>query len=300
MTKKSTHWVTIPEETIHTPVSGSPKNDGNMSGKSKLFWGAGFIVLVIVTVALLAPQQMASILQGNLFEQSGFQPIEAIPEETGTSAEGTAAEQPVVTPAEEPESTTVVKPETEAVTIQVEPIVAEQPAEELAAEKPVAEQPAEETEVSAGIKQELDANRQLLEDLSKQVAEFKEKDQQKTEIIEDLTKIAQEQTTEEVHPSAPETVSPAVTTTAAIGQVPTGYRVNTHTVTITPQQALQQNTAQFQMQQTVAAVANADYRAQLAQAEGTPDSGPKEALLLALSLAFISLLGWKIGKFARA
>jgi hypothetical protein len=291
MTKKSTHWVTIPEETIHTPASKPSKKGEEMSGKSRLFWGAGFIVLVIVTVALLAPQQMANILQGNLFEQSGFQPIEAIP--GGEQAE-VPAEQPVVAPAEEPKGATVVQPETEAVSIQVEPVVTEVPVEQ-----PVVTPAEEAAGAPAGIKEELDANRQLLEDLSKQVAEFKEKDQQKTAIIEDLTGIVQEQAKEEVRPSAPETIPSAVTTTTTIGQVPTGYRANTHTVTITPQQALQQNTAQFQMQQTVGAVANADYRAQLAQAEGTPDSGPREALLLALSLAFISLLGWKIGKFAR-
>jgi len=120
MTKKSTHWVTIPEETIHTPASGHSKKGENMSGKSKLFWGAGFIVLVIVTVALLAPQQMANILQGNLFEQSGFQPLEIIPEEEPVAELTEEPEEEPVT--EEPEDVTVVEAETEAVSIQIEPV----------------------------------------------------------------------------------------------------------------------------------------------------------------------------------
>jgi hypothetical protein len=294
MTKKSTHWVTIPEEVIHTPASKPAKKGGQMSGKSKLFWGAGFVVLVMITIVLLAPQQMANILQGNLFEQSGFQPLEAIPEESVEAP----VEAPVEESVEQPEDTTVVEAETEAVSIQIEPVIttAEEPVAEQPVKEPVAEEP---TEVPGGVQEELDANRKLLEELSQQIAEFKEKDEEKTAIIEDLAGMVQEQI-EEVRPSAPAAVSPAVTTTTAIGQVPTGYRVNTHTVQITPYQALQQNTAQLQAQQiTAQAVTEADYRTQLAQAEGTPDSGPREALLIALSLAFIALLGWKIGKMAR-
>lgn len=301
MTKKSTHWVTIPEETVHTPASQPSKKGGKMSAKSKFFWGAGFVAVVIVTVALLAPQQMANILQGNLFEQSGFQPLEVIPEEEPaeeTSAEQ-PAEQPIEQPAEQPEDTTVVEAETDAVTIQIEPVTVEEPVEQPVEEQP-SEEPAEETEVPDAVQEELDANRQLLEELSKQIAEFKEKDQEKTAIIEDLADIVQDQI--EVRPSAPTTVPPAVSTTTAIGQVPTGYRVNTHIVTMTPQQVLQQNTAQLQMQQTAVAATSDQqiYRDRLAQLEGTTDSGPKEALLIALSLAFIALLGWKIGKLAKA
>jgi len=293
MTKKSTHWVTIPEEVIHTPASKPARKRGGMSGKSKLFWGAGFVVVVIVTVALLAPQQMANILQGNLFEQSGFQPLEVIPE-------GEPAEEAVEEPAEEtvtgPEDVTVVEAETEAVSIQIEPVTVEEPAEQPA--EPVTEEPAEE---AGTIQEELDANRQLLEQLSQQIAEFKEKDEEKTEIIEDLAGIVQDQINGTVRPSAPTTLPPAVATTTAIGQVPMGYRINTHTVQITPHQVLQQNTAQLQAQQiALADITAADYSAQLAQADGIPDTGPKEALLLTLTLVFIALLGWKIARFARA
>jgi hypothetical protein len=281
MTKKSTHWVTIPEEIIHTPVSKTSKKEGRMTGKGKLFWGAGFVAVVIVTVVLLAPQQMANILQGNLFEQSGIEPLVVIPVED--EPELVPEPEPV-----EPEDDIAVEAATEAVSIQIEPVSVDTEAE-------LTDDVADEPEPTGTIKDELDANRQLLEELSKQIAEFKEKDEAKTGIIEDLTDMVQD-----VRPSAPTIVSPAVSTTTAIGQIP-GYRVNIHTVAFTPHQVLQQNTAQLQAQQYVAADLTAQaYNAQLAQAQGTPDSGPKEVLLFALALSFLALLGWKIGKLARA
>jgi hypothetical protein len=229
---------------------------------------------------------MANILQGNLFEQSGFQPLEIIPEEEPIEE---LIEEPTEEPVEEPGDVIAVEADTEAISIQIESVTVEEPAAEELTEEP------------GTIQEELDANRKLLEELSQQIAEFKDKDEEKTEIIEDLAGIVQDQMNGVVHPSAPTTVPPAVTTTTTIGQVPMGYRVNTHTVQITPHQVLQQNTAQLQSQQiTVADITAQDYRTQLAQAEGIPDTGPKEALLFTLILAFIALLGWKIAKFARA
>jgi hypothetical protein len=329
MAKKSTHWVTIPEEAIHTPASKSAARESAMSGKGKLFWGTSFAALVLVIAVLLAPQEMANLLQGNLFDQTGLpattetvsedkQPVEiadaeAITETTGQSLTGQsdgqsdteqvtaqpAAEQPGV----QPSGATFTQPETEAVSIQVEPIKPADSGQQNPAEDGVNTAAQGEAVTTGGIKEELDANKKLLEQLSQQVAEFKEKDQQKTAIIEDLTKIAQGQTAD-IHSSAPETdaaIPAAVTTTATIGQVQTGYRVNTHTVQITPYQALQQNTMRFQAQQQISGTSMTaeDYSAQLAQAKGTPESGPREAILIALSVTFLSLIGWKIGKFAR-
>lgn len=288
MTKKSTHWVTIPEEKVHTPASKTSRKEGRMTGKGKLFWGAGFVAVAIVTVALLAPQQMANILQGNLFEQSGIEPLVVIPVE----------DEPELAPPEpEPEPAQddiAVEATIEAVTVQIEPV-----AVDVDAEAEPTDDATDGSEPTGTIKDELDANRQLLEELSKQIAEFKEKDEAKTDIIEDLTGMMQDQLEGEVRPSAPTIVSPAVSTTTAIGQIP-GYRVNTHTVTVTPHQVLQQSTARLQAQQYVSADLTAQaYNAQLASAQGTPDSGPKEVLLFALILSFLALLGWKVGKLAR-
>jgi hypothetical protein len=304
MTNKSTHWVTIPEETVHTPASNPSKKTGKMSKTGKFFWGAGFVIVVVVAVALMAPQQMANILQGNLFEQSGITPLAVIPsEEPAVDETATEPTTPTAEVPAQPEDVTVVQPETEAVTVQVEPAVTEEPV----AETTVTEQPTEATptevaaetiEVPGAIKEELDANRKLLEELSNQVTEFKEKDQEKTKIIEDLAGMVTEGT---MKPAA-ETLPPAVTTTTALGQVPTGYRANTHTVTISPYETLQKNTAYMEAKQKGAyasTTAQQDYSAQLARAQGTPDSGPREILLVALALAFAAMLGWKISKLAR-
>ena len=422
MTNKSTHWVTIPEETIYTPASEVSEISNKIGRKNKIFWGAGFVILVIFTIALVAPQQTANVFQGSLFEE-GFQSLEIIPPfEEGEEATEEGSENGIESNTEEgtDEETsdlktesgeaslseketekTVVEAETEAVSIQLEPvaITIDEPAEEdeetaeekdemelsddvievteedledmtieedfismpldhpladnikvgtvlvgtlddedfllkvesieetddklilevseadmkeayKSIEEPVEEQIEEEAEVPSSIKEELDANRQLLEELSKQIAEFRAKDEEKTEIIEDLTDIVEDQINGEMRASAPETttivstVPSSAITTSTLGQIP-GYRVNTHIVSTTPQQVLQQNTVQVQMnQQMLASITPAevqeDYQAQLSSAQGTPESGPKEALLLAITLAFVALLGWKLVKVVRA
>lgn len=298
MTKKTSHWVTIPEETVHTPVSKKKKKSADsMPAKNKIFWGAGFVVLVIFTFALLAPTQMATILQGNLFDQG----LTVVPEgafedpQSSTVQEEVTEEDIVKEVAEEvevePEIDLAVEPVTEAVSIQIDPVATEEKTDEEVVE-------AEAEVVTEEPEEELDANQKLLEELSQQVADLKEKDEEKTKIIEDLATMVEE---EELHSSAE--VTPAVTATTTIGSTTTGYKVNTHTVTMTPHEALAINTAQYQSAQaTVAAggVTAADYSAQLSSADGTPESGPKEAMLLALTLTFIALLGWKMRKISRA
>jgi len=300
MTNKSTHWVTIPEETVHTPASKPSSKTGKMSAKGKIFWGAGFVIVIVITFALVAPNQMANLLQGNLFEQAGITPLGLIPSEEPAATEVTATEEAAPEVAA-PADVTVVTPETEAVTVQVEPVVTEgaaetTPEEVATTETTVTEGAAETIEVPGAIKEELDANRKLLDELSKQVTEFKEKDEEKTKIIEELV-------AEETMKPAAETLPPAVTTTTALGQVPTGYRANTHIVTMTPYEALQKNTAYMESKQTGAYAATTeqqDYSAQLARAQGTPDSGPREILLITLALTLAAMLGWKISKLAKA
>ncbi|MCK5608177.1 hypothetical protein KAR91_40220, partial [Candidatus Pacearchaeota archaeon] len=68
MSKKQTNWITIPEETVHTPVSNKK---GEPPVKNKLFWGASFVVLIVVTFALLAPSQFNELLRGSLFDAPG-------------------------------------------------------------------------------------------------------------------------------------------------------------------------------------------------------------------------------------
>lgn len=339
MSNKSTHWVTIPEETIHTPASEDTRDSENgMATKNKIFWGTGFVALLIFTATLMAPKQVISILKGDVLEDQGFKSLELIPDFSEQdplfSGPATESEETAVTeevPVEEevvtetaPVNDTVVTAKTDAVTIQIEPVdvqiepvsedvdtetqtdetvvTDEQPTEVVVEDVPaeVVEEVVEEVDP---IKEELNENRKLLEELSKQLADIKEKDDEKTKIIEDLTEIATGQIEDqELRPSAP--ASPSVSATASLGNVPAGYRVNTHTVSLTPQQALAQNTATMDAKtnSTIAASqteAQKLYQAQLSAAQGTPESGPKEAMLLAFILAFVALLSWKIRQLVR-
>ncbi|MCK5140211.1 MAG: hypothetical protein KAQ85_10250, partial [Thermodesulfovibrionia bacterium] len=299
MSNKSTHWVTIPEETIHTPASGNSKDSGNgIVTKNKIFWGTGFVALLIFTATLLAPRQVISILRGDILEDQGFKSLELIPDfdEQENAFIDEEPEEVVEEVIEEssPLDDVVVSAETDSVSISIEPVTSlsgVEPVEEV--DEPVTDDKPET------IKEELDANRQLLEELSAQIAEMKEKDDEKTQIIEDLSEIALEQMEKQaLHTSAPVVPTyvpsyPSVATTTSLGQLPSGYRLNTHIVTITPQQVLLQNIAQMQAPTDTAYAAVQPeaqqlYQAQLSGAQGTPESGPKEALLFALTLSFLA------------
>jgi len=148
--KKQTNWITIPEEKIHTPVSGQPeaskdsKKIGDKPVANKILWGMGFAVLVVTAFALLAPSQFSALLKGSLFDAEGVTEdqlkIDLVPDktektttselteettkETGTTgAETTEGDGTAETPAEaNPGSENVVKPEEEPVSISVTPV----------------------------------------------------------------------------------------------------------------------------------------------------------------------------------
>lgn len=135
--KKTTNWITIPEEKIHTPASdeGGGKTSKKSSApkvKNKLFWGAGFVVLIIASFALLAPAQFGQLLKGSLFDTSGLSPeemkVSIVPEKT-TDGEKSASEtgNSMVADAasESAAPDLIVQPESEAVSISVDPIKVE-------------------------------------------------------------------------------------------------------------------------------------------------------------------------------
>lgn len=296
MNKKSTHWVTIPEEKVHMPAP-SPKEKKN-GVNHKGLWAAGFIVVIILGFTLVAPQQMANLLQGNLFDTSGvpqeqveqpIQPLEILPEQPAPAEEAVMEKEP-----ETPAPQNVVEAQTEAVSIQIAPVA--EPETKMAegeAMQPetVAEAQPQPARPAGGpadeeLKAELDANRKLLEELSKQLAEVKGE--------------GQAAPAEAVHSAASDT---AAEVTSVIGQpqaaTPSGYRPNPYRVTVTPQQVLQQNTAVAQANAAPppaipAAATQTYYDAQLAAASGTPESGP--ALTVALILTFVTLVGWRFRK----
>lgn len=132
MPKKTAHWITIPDEKLHTPVADAGENQKvSKPVKNKWFWGIAFVVVIVVTFALLAPNQFNELLRGSLFDAPGvgspvaspmdlLEPDNSDQEET---LEEAAPEEPVE--AEEEgvyEEEPVVQPEEEAVSISVEPI----------------------------------------------------------------------------------------------------------------------------------------------------------------------------------
>lgn len=283
--KKETKWITIPEEILHTPVSGQKgktKTVGN-----KLFWGISFIVLVVVTFALLAPTQFNELLRGSLFDAPGVEsPTEGIfgGEEEVAEEEVTeeVMEEPEEVVAEEEvmiEAEPVVQPEEEAVDIVIEPIV--EP-EEVIIEpvEEVMEEPAEEV-----VEEEPDAQAELVQSLSEQIEQLQKQREEDLKAMEELVTLVEE----EVKPAAP----PSVTTTTTLGQPPAlvpGFRVNPYRVAQTPEQVLQQNLAsgaQF-------AQAPAQPVIKPPAVSTTPDTGPSEILLITFALTFLGAMLWKL------
>lgn len=109
MSKKSAQWITIPEASLHTPVSGVAKAPPSKAGKTelvknKLFWGIGFVVVVVAAFAVLAPTQFSKLLQGNvLFDSPGvsgtdttalINPLNLLPQQGGATKPSDATVTP--------------------------------------------------------------------------------------------------------------------------------------------------------------------------------------------------------------
>jgi hypothetical protein len=172
----------------------------------------------------------------------------------------------------------------------------------------------------SSLESELDANRQLLAELSKQLAELKSQNEESEEEVRNLRELLEEESdqedeTDDLRPvagSSTTTTTIPVTTQQPISQPsPTGttpYRFNTHTVQVSPYQVLQQNrqaqqaAQQHLVQANVGAASStsSSYNAQFAGAQGTPETGPRETLILAFIAAIGLYSGWKLIKgFAR-
>lgn len=296
MTKKPTSWITIAEDALHTPASKAVASakSGSKPVKNKLFWGASFVVLVIVTFVLLAPQQFSSLMKGSLFDTTGIVPeevvdmiepesevVEEVEEEDGPVFEEVVEEEPGNIFQSEP----VVQPEEEAVTISIEPI--EQP-EEIEVEPIAEEEPEEVVETEVEV-EEPDAEALLIEELNKQIMELQKQKELQNQALQDLTNIVQE----ELKKSAALEIPPAVTTTTTIGQPPAlqpGFRMNTHTVSISPEQMLNQNLSGGYQPPAAAPIYQPSVQI---QARGTPETGPSEILLIAFMITFMGLVSWK-------
>ncbi|PIZ70792.1 hypothetical protein COY07_06125 [Candidatus Peregrinibacteria bacterium CG_4_10_14_0_2_um_filter_43_11] len=294
MAKKSTQWITIPEEVIHTPVSpvagkrsSSRVKDSSSAVQHKSLWAVGFVVVFVASFAMLAPHQFSSILQGNLFDAPGVtnstvdqsvNPLNVLPAKTVEQKQ----EEAVVIPSETVPDQLVVQPETSAVSIQVAPL-----------------SPPVETAIAEPAKV-LTPNEKLLQELSQQVADLKEGNQVAVTLpvtaFPATSALSIPPSSTGLHSSATE----AANTTVLLGQpsIQPGYKINSHTVTLHPQIVLQQNLGRGMVSASAVSVPQPSYQSQaynanLSRAQGTPESGPSEVLMIAFLLTFASLIGWK-------
>ncbi len=297
--KSSTTWITIPEETFHTPVSTQeprPKTDKKSASevKHKFFWGVGFAVVLVVSFAMLAPQQFNTVIQGNLFDAPGVEApeITQVVQPLGvlsTQSQTLGVQTPALSGAEVANEEIVVQPETSPVSIQVAPLALENP---------------EPVEIPAAAPSPvLDANQRLLQELRQQVGDLRNEQPISVPfVLPSVPGLALPNLTLplDLRAAAPE----AAATTAIFGETsPTGYRLNTHRVTVSPQTVLQQNLSggQYvtQPQTSQIRVNSPLYQANLSRAQATPDTGPHDVMLVAFILTFIGLLGWKAVKLGR-
>ncbi|MBU1017596.1 hypothetical protein KKA33_01050 [Patescibacteria group bacterium] len=328
MAKKQANWITIPEETLHTPVSKmskKQKGDSSDSVRNKIFWGVGFVIMIIAVFAVMAPAQFNELIKGSLFDAEGVgspiaSPIDLLSPDGGAGdtaesaggavetveelspEEGATEEEPAEEESDEGYvSEPVIQPKEEAVSIAIEPIAEPEPVDvgPIGEGEGGGEDEAAETEAGTeeGTSAE-DTQAKLIEDLNKQLEQLQKQREEDIKTMEDLVEAAEEG----LKPSASETTSvpPSVTTTSTLGQPPAvqpGFRTNTHTVTITPQAMLNRNMTggyQIAQQSVTTPVYQPAYQVSTPSAVQTPDTGPSEVMFIAFILTFISLLGWKL------
>ena len=343
-----TVWITIPDEkapALEAPAKAIKKQTPDKV-ENKTFWGAAFIALIAFVGILFAPQEFAKLMQGQLFDGS-FQVIPDYEQqnqgELFGGEEGEAEEE-----AAESTDQNVVEAESDAVSIQIEPITdAEEfevdPVDETSDEDGEAELAIETTDGEGALNEsapetdtvetettdtddesaevevkpeELDANAQLLQGLSQQLEDFKEKQRQSDQQIQDLMQLLQDQSAG-LHNAGNTVVSPSLLPQGQVGQTSaanqfnqqTGgvYRYNTHTVTVSPYDILAQNQgaqqAAYQANiayQGVNTYSNQQYNPVLAGVQNQPDTGPAESMMFAFAIGSLGVLCWGATKAARA
>ncbi|QQR83300.1 hypothetical protein IPJ72_05885 [Candidatus Peregrinibacteria bacterium] len=71
--KKPAHWITIPNKNTPAPQAWVDAKDASDDRiKNKGWWAIGFILIALLSWALLSPGQFNALIQGNLFDQSGL------------------------------------------------------------------------------------------------------------------------------------------------------------------------------------------------------------------------------------
>lgn len=330
-----TVWITIPDEATTPMLDALTKAHKDESGKvkNKAFWGGAFVALAVFATVLFVPQQFVSLMKGDLFDGT-FQVVPDYEEQDsgtlfeGGEGEGEEGEGEEVTTQDE----AVVEAESEAVTIQIEPVTeseevtgeGEDATEAEAVETATGDESVTEAETitldeetgeaELGAAEAAGSDTDLLQSLSQQLNELKEKDQQNEQLIQDLMRLLEDQASG-LHGTAstqPTTYLPEGQATATQAQIGIGasagtYRYNTHTVTVSPYDVLAQNKAaeqaSYQANVTYSGVqpySAPTYSPQLAATPAQPGTGPAETILFALALASLGVLVWGTVRAIRA
>lgn len=347
--KKETVWITIPDEA--TPALDALMKETNKASSNKVahkaFWSAGLITLLVFSAVLFAPQELFDLVKAQLFDGT-FQVVPDYQDQGGTlfkeGEEGEAEaeeDQPF-------EDEMVVEAESDAVSIQIEPLEdteveasaegdADSEATSIDSETEVdAESTADTDAVTEAesividdsgavhsaaeevdeAEETLDANAKLLQSLSQQLAEFKEKERQNDQRIQDLLQLLEDRVAgvnvigATQFPPVGQAITQPITqfgVGALTGPAAGVYRYNTHTVTVSPYDILAQNQGaqQASYQANVAYNAIQPYSQQaynpvLATVQGQPGTGPAESFLFALALASLGVLVWGTMRAIRA
>ncbi len=339
--QKETVWITIPDEatpaleaTVNTPYEGSTNKVTN-----KAFWGVGFVALVIFSSVLFAPQEIVGLMKAQLFDGT-FQVVPDYQDQGGTLFTGGEEDEVAAEEEQAFENETVVEAESDAVSIQIEPL-ADTDTEASVDGETVADSDlksdsdsSSDTEVATDAATEaesiiiddlgaahaaaeevseanegLDSDAELLQSLSQQLDEFKKKEIENEQKIQDLIQILEAQALGIPGVGTTQVPSGGQAGTQASAQFGLGtstgttngvYRYNTHTVSVSPHDILAQNRgvgqqASYQANiayQGVQAYSNQAYNPVLSGVQGQPDTGPAESFLFALVLTSIGILIW--------
>ncbi len=325
--QKKPIWITIPDEKT------SQKNKAKKAAlpvdrvEKKAFWAAGFIAMIVFAVMLVMPSQMAGLMKAQLFD-GDFQFVpdfEDQQEQNGELFGGEEAESETEVVSEETEvapTDNVVEAELEPVSIQIDPVVEEDPLEE-AVENEVVEEVPEEDLVSEPVTEEAPVETEestdleaLVKQLSEEVNALKQEGIDKNEQVAALNEASQNNgslfgSADEFgleNPTIPTFTNTVATPTSTSSNA--AYRYNTHTITVNPRNVLAQNQelqagiqSQIQASDLQANLPNysqQNYNSVLSNVNTQPETGPAESLLFTLLLASMAVLGFGVYRTVRA
>jgi hypothetical protein len=165
----------------------------------------------------------------------------------------------------------------------------------------IAIEPSAVEDIVTDIVSDTDTQAKLIADLKKQIDNLTKQRAEDVKTIQDIADTVIDQAADATHPAAPTTTgaTTATTATTAIGQPSTltpGFRANPYTVSVTPQQMLQQNlgSGATYTAQSASYTTTTTYQPTTVVTTGTtPETGPSEILLIAFIVTFLGLVGWR-------